>query len=503
MTATAQAYSELIETLYGISLLGSTGAVLGWDERTNLPRKAAKYRADQLSLLAKLCHERFTHPRVGDLLNILEESPLVADPFSETAVNIRQTRRNHTRATKLPIALVEELSRTASLGESAWMEARKNADFQQFSPWLEKTLHLKRQEAACLGYAGSLYDALLDEYEPGETAAGINAIFAELRPHLVEIIGKIAGSRRVAPTHLLTGNFPQNLQETLAATAAEAIGFDFNAGRLDISAHPFCTELGPFDTRMTTRYDDGDFTGAFFGVLHEAGHALYNQGLPPDHWGTPRGSAISLGIHESQSRLWENLVGRSRAFWTFFLPTAKKTFRCLEPVGADDFVFAINDVRPSLIRTESDEATYNLHIMLRFDLEQALLGGDLSVKDLPAAWNARMKSDLGVTPPDEAQGCLQDIHWAGGAIGYFPTYTLGNLYAGQFFEQARKDLGDLDAMFAVGNFAPLLRWLRENIHSTGQTYTARQLLKKVTGEDLKSTPLLNHLRKKAAEFYGV
>jgi carboxypeptidase Taq len=313
----------------------------------------------------------------------------------------------------------------------------------------------------------------------------------------------VAGSNRRAPVELLAGHYPQGRQETLSKMAAAAIGFDFEAGRLDVSAHPFCAELGPSDTRMTTRYDEADFTGSFFGVMHETGHALYDQGLPHAHWGTPRGSYVSLGIHESQSRLWENLVGRSRSFWRFFLPKARQAFPSLEKVSEDTFAFAINEIQPSLIRTESDEATYNLHIMLRFDLEQAMLRGELSAEDLPSVWNQRMKSDLGVVPPNDAQGCLQDIHWAGGAIGYFPTYTLGNLYAAQLFEQACRDVGDLNAMFAAGEFAPLLNWLRRGIHSKGQTFTARQLVKNLTGESLKSNPLMDHLSRKAAEYYGV
>jgi carboxypeptidase Taq len=331
----------------------------------------------------------------------------------------------------------------------------------------------------------------------------MTSVFNELRPRLVTLLQKVAGSKQRAPAELLAGRYPQKDQQCLSAAAASSIGFDFEAGRLDISAHPFCTELGPGDTRITTRYDEADFTGSFFGVMHETGHALYNQGLPAEHWGTPRGNYISLGIHESQSRLWENLVGRSRSFWKFFFPKARQTFVSLNQVDEASFAFAINEIRPSLIRTESDEATYNLHIMLRFDLEQAMLKGELSAADLPSIWNQRMKSDLGVAPPNDAQGCLQDIHWAGGAIGYFPTYTLGNIYAAQLFEAARRELGDLDAMFAAGEFLPLLGWLRAGVHSTGQTYTARQLIKKLTGRSLDASPLVEHLSRKAAEYYKV
>jgi carboxypeptidase Taq len=497
------AYSELIALLRQIALLQSSCSVLGWDERTKLPAKGAAHRAEQLSLLSRMAHEQFTQPRVGELLNIVADSELVSDPVSDAAVNVRQTRRSYDRSRKLPASLVQELSRAASLGESAWVEARKRSDFPAFLPWLEKMLHLKQQEAECLGHGGNPYDALLDEFEPGETAANITEVFNALRPRLVELIGRVASSSRRAPVEVLEGRYPQADQERLATSAARAIGFDFEAGRLDVSAHPFCTELGPADTRITTRYDERDFTGSFFGVMHETGHALYNQGLLPEHWGTPRGAYVSLGIHESQSRMWENQVGRTRSFWRFFLPKARDMFPHLKKVKEDAFAFAINEIRTSLIRTESDEATYNLHIMLRFDLEQAMLKGELKPADLPAVWNQRMKSDLGVVPANDAQGCLQDIHWAGGAIGYFPTYTLGNLYAAQLFEQAGKDLGDLGAMFAAGEFAPLLKWLRARVHWVGQMYTAPQLMKKVTGTALSAGPLMVHLGKKAAEYYGV
>jgi carboxypeptidase Taq len=273
---------------------------------------------------------------------------------------------------------------------------------------------------------------------------------------------------------------------------------------LDVSLHPFSTGIGPGDTRITTRYDPTYFGDAFFGVLHECGHAMYSQGLPREHFGTPRGEDVSLGIHESQSRLWENLVGRNKSFWKYFFPKTKATFpAALADVTLDQFHFAINDVRPSLIRTESDEVTYNLHVLLRFELEQALLNQQLSPADLPGAWKEKMQKYLGITPPDDAKGCLQDIHWSGGAIGYFPTYTLGNLYAAQFFEQATRDIGNLDDQFARGDFSTLLNWLRKNIHSQGMKYTAGELAKNITGKPLSAEPLLNHLKKRAGELYGV
>ena len=498
------AYESLIAELQEIGMLSSVASVLGWDERTQLPAKGTEHRARQSTLLAKMIHERFTSPRIGDWLAAVEGSALVTDPHSDEAVNVRETRRSYDRAVKLPTSLVEALTSTAVLAQQVWGEARKASDYAMFEPWMSKTLALKQQEAACIGHKGDPYDALLDEFEPGETSEGIRATFDALRGPLVDLIGKVAGSKRKAPVDLLSQAFPPAAQEKLAREAATGVGFDFSAGRLDVSLHPFCTDLGPGDTRMTTRYDPHHFGDSLFGVLHETGHALYTQGLEAKHFGTPRGQAVSLGIHESQSRLWENFVGRTRSFWKFLLPRTREVFAdVLKGVSEETWCFAINEIRPSLIRVEADEATYNLHIMLRFELERAMLCGELSTRDLPAAWKQKMREYLGVEPENDAQGCLQDIHWSGGAIGYFPTYTLGNLYAAQFFEQARQDLGDLDAQFAAGKFAPLLGWLRERIHRHGQRFTGPQLAKHVTGEPLSAEPLMRHLRVKAQMYYGV
>lgn len=503
MSNAQESYEALIREGREIALLGSVNAVLGWDERTQLPEKGAEHRAAQSSLLARMVHERFTSPRIGELLQAVEGSELVKDPESDAGANAREVRRSYDRARKLPSSLVEEEVRTAVLAQQAWGEARAKSDYKSFEPWLGKTLDLKRQEARCVGYARDMYDALLDEFEPGETAENLRKTFGNLRGALVELIGQVASSGKKAPLEILERDYPPGGQEKLAREAAAAVGFDFKAGRLDVSLHPFCTGLGPGDTRMTTRYDPKFFGDAFFGVLHETGHALYEQGLPARHFGSPLGEAVSLGIHESQSRMWENFVGRGRAFWKYFWPKARAEFpTALKDVTDEQWYFAINDIRPSFIRTEADEATYNLHIMLRFELEQALLNDELKTRDLPAVWNEKMKQNLGIAPPDDARGCLQDIHWSGGSIGYFPTYTLGNLYAAQFFEQADKDLGGLDAQFAKGEFAPLLGWLRQNIHQHGKRYRAGDLVKRVTGKALSPEPLLAHLRRKA-ELYGV
>jgi carboxypeptidase Taq len=492
--------SNLKTEMREIAVLHSLGAVLGWDERTQMPAKGTELRAEQLSMLAALIHDRFTAPKIGQWLTELAATEM--DP--DTAVNVREWRRDYDRATKLPSSLVKELSSTSVLAQQAWADARKRSDFAAFEPWLTKLLGLKLQEADCVGYTANRYDALLDEFEPGETAAHLAEVFASLRDPLIELTRKVTESGRPVPSEILERSYPAAAQEALSRKAAAAVGFDFDAGRLDVSVHPFCSGIGPGDTRMTTRYDENYFGDAFFGVLHETGHALYEQGLATKHFGTPLGSAVSLGIHESQSRMWENLVGRSRAFWTRFLPDTRSAFpAALSGVSDGDWYRAINDIRPSFIRTESDETTYNLHILLRFELELAMVNGDLSVADLPGAWNQKMQKFFGITPPDNARGVLQDIHWSGGAFGYFPTYTLGNLYAAQFFEQARIDLGDLDGSFATGDFKPLLRWLRDKIHVHGRRFAPRDLVRRVTGRPPESKPLLDHLAKKAAEVYGV
>jgi carboxypeptidase Taq len=497
-------YDALIQSLREIALLRSVAELLGWDERTQLPSAGAEHRSNQFSLLARMVHEQFTSPRIGELLSAVEGTDLMRDPESDAAVNVRETRRSYDRSRKLPSSLVEEMAKTEVMSQHAWGEAKKESNYPKFQPWLEKWLKLKNEEARCVGFKDHPYNALLDPFEPDETVANLTNVFESLRGPLVELIGKISASSKQAPVHVLERKYPCDLQEKISRQAAADVGFDFNAGRLDVSLHPFCCGIGPGDTRMTTRHDENYFGDTFFSVLHETGHGLYDQGLPAAHFGTPLSEAISLGIHESQSRMWENLVGRSRAFWKHYFPKTKALFsQTMADITEDQWVFAINDIRPTFIRVESDEATYNLHILLRFELEQAMITGDLAPADVPAAWTERMKKYLGITPPDDARGCLQDIHWAGGAIGYFPTYTLGNLYAAQFFEQARADLGDLDAMFARGEFRPLLDWLRKNIHRHGKRYTASQLVKKVTGKPLSAEPLLRHLRKKASELYGV
>ncbi len=502
--AAPETFELLCQHAREAALLDSVAYLLEWDERTLMPHAAGPYRAEQFTLLSALAHQRQTDPRIGEWLQELSDSPLAADPHSDTGATIRELRRKYHKKTKLPQSLVEELARTAILGQQAWDDARRKNDFGSFRPLLEKTIDLKKQQAECLGYEECRYDALLDDYEPAETTSNVARVLAGLREELVPLVAEIAASKRRPKHELLTRRYPEEQQRVFGTEMGKRIGFDFNRGRLDVTVHPFCSTMGPHDCRITTRYHENQFPSAFFGILHEAGHGIYEQGLRPEQFGLPPGEAISLGIHESQSRMWENLVGRSRAFWEHSYPGAQRAFpEALGGVPLDDFYFAINDVRPSLIRVEADEATYNLHILVRFELEQALINDDLPVADLPGAWNEKYRGYLGIEPPDDTQGVLQDIHWSAGLVGYFATYSLGNLYAAQFFQTAQRQLGDLHAMFRRGEFAPLREWLRTNIHEHGRRYTAAQLVQRITGRPLGHADLMADLRGKFAPLYGL
>ena len=486
------------------TLLGSCASVLEWDEETYMPRGGAQHRSEQMALLAGLLHERTTDPRVGELLGGVEGSPIVRDPESPAAANVREIRREYDRSTRLPRSLVEETARVTSLAQQEWILARQDADFSRFQPWLEKIVVLKRCAAEALGYNGVAYDALLDEYEPGARSREITQLFDALRRDLVPLVGAIIGSSRQPKLAIIHREFPIERQRVFGEAVAAAVGFDFHRGRLDTAAHPACNGIGPGDSRITARFSTHDFSDGFFSILHEVGHALYEQGLDPEHYGTPMGEPASLGLHESQSRLWENTVGRSRSFWEHFFPLARHVFHgTLHDVSLDDFHFAINGVEPSVIRVGADEVTYNLHTLIRFELEQALIADDLPVADVPAAWNEGYARVLGITPENDAEGCLQDVHWSAGLIGYFPTYTLGNVFAAQLFAKASDDLGDLSGTFARGDFSGLLGWLREKIHRHGSRYPAARLVEQVTGSPPDHRPLVRALRQKYGELYGV
>ena len=500
---TYPAYESLTHHIRQTSLLGSIEAVLGWDERCMMPAAGTETRAEQITMLSGLIHERLTDPRIGAWLQTLDTGTLAADPHGEAGATVRQIRRQYEKRNKLPKTLVEELAHTAVVGQAKWQEARQNNDFASFAPVLEKMVRLKREQADALGFTESPYDALLDEFEQGEITSRVTQVLGALRDELVPLVAKIRDSGRKPRIDLLERRYPVELQRAFGRKAAADLGFDFQRGRLDVTAHPFCTGLGPNDCRITTRYDENFFNAGYFGILHEAGHGIYDQGLRPDQYGLPLGEAVSMGIHESQSRMWEILVGRSLPYWRKQYASARRTFpEALAGVTLGHFYSAINDVRPSLIRVEADEFTYNLHILIRFELEQALISGELAVADLPAAWNQKYRDYLGIEPPTDADGVLQDIHWSAGLFGYFPTYSLGNLYAAQFFEKADQDLGGLAQQFERGEFQYLRRWLNVNIHRHGQRYTAAELVERVTGAPLSHEPLMRHLRAKFDLLYG-
>jgi len=499
---------QLIEELYKhtkeITVLNSCQAILDWDERTYMPPKGSENRANQAALIAGMVHEKFTSPRIGEIIKELIYAGLKPEDDSVDAANLREIKRGYDKAIKVPKSLVEELSRTITMGQRAWQEAREKSDFASFQPWMEKIVELKRQQAQAVGYEGTPYNAMLDDFEPGASTEHIAKVFAGLRDELVKLLTKIRESGKEPDRSIITREYPIERQRAFGTDAAKAIGFNFDAGRLDETVHPFCTGFGPGDIRITTRYDKNHFPQAFFGILHEAGHGIYEQGLPSEYYGTPCGESVSLGIHESQSRMWENMVGRSKSFWNHFFPKVQKTFpEALKDVSLDQFHFAVNDVRSSYIRVEADEATYNLHILLRFEMESAFFNGDIKISEVPGLWNEKFQKYFGIKPNNDADGCLQDVHWSAGLIGYFPTYTLGNLFAAQFFAKAKQDIGDLDSQFASGDFKPLLGWLRKNIHSYGQRYRADDLVKKVTGEALTHKYLVDYLNTKYGELYGL
>lgn len=495
-------YKECLATMKDAALLGSATGLAGWDQETMMPEAAAGSRAEQLAAMSGIIHEKIVNPKLGRNLKRLMKEPrgLTADE----RVNVREWLRDYDRSVKLPEELVRELARTASLAQDAWIRARKASSFKAFAPWLEKTIKLKRREAEAIGYKGVPYDALLDAYEPDMTVAELDPIVETLRDGLVPIIKEISRAKGKPKWDVLTRRYQEAGQESICSEIMGAIGVDTKASRLDRSAHPFCCGIAPTDVRITTRYDERWLPQALYGVIHESGHAMYEQGLPSKAYGTPVGEAVSLGIHESQSRMWENLIGRSRPFVDFLLPRLKKRFGSqLRGVNADAFYRALNRVKPSLIRVEADEVTYNLHIVLRYEIEKGLLAGEIKVKELPGLWNERMKHYLGVTPKNDAEGVLQDTHWASGLVGYFPTYLLGNLYASQLWYRMRRDTDSVDRRISKGDFAPLLEWLRKRVHRHGRRFSPQELVRRATGKAPSADYFLDYIRDKYGEIYGI
>ena len=496
-----QAYEWLKHNSIETTYLVSTSGLLAWDQRTYMPKKGGPHRAEQIAVMAKLLHERATNPKIDECLTAVENSDLRDDPTSTVSVNVREWREGYEKTGKIPKRLAVDLARATTLGEAAWEKAKEENNWDSFSPHLKTIVSLLKQKTEALGYDEEAYDALIDEYESGEKTSSLETIFASLKDPLVSLLKSIEGSSVKPKEELLRGHFPKEAQEAFSKFAVCTLGYDFGSGRLDLFAHPFSIGIGPGDVRITTRYNEANWTKAVFGTIHESGHAMYEQSLPKEHWGTPRGQVTSLGIHESQSRLWENLVGRSRGFWRFAQEEAASHFSNLKEVDSESLLLAINHVCASPVRVEADEVTYNLHILLRFELELALMRNDLSIDDLPGAWNEKMNAYLGITPENLASGILQDVHWGSGLIGYFPTYTLGNLAAAQMFAKAEEECGDLESQFARGDFSQLKRWLSENVYRHGGIFKPRDLIKEATGSLLSADHFLDYCKAKFGALY--
>ena len=505
-TATRTAFDDLAIDLRESDLLGSTGQILDWDQETMMPEGGVEYRSRQLAILARMVAERDQSATRGELIAACEaDSELLSDPVNAGVV--REARRDYERAVRVPPRLVEELTKTSSIAKHEWAQARANSDFKRFQPWLEKLVALLREQAACLGWdraSGEPWDALADLYEPGCTARMVEGVFTPLRARLQSFVAELVTAPRKPSNAFNEFEIPFEKQEHYCRFIAAKVGFDLSRGRLDRSTHPFCGGSHCNDIRMTTRYALNCLNDGLGSTLHESGHGIYEQGLLFSQVGLPSGKSVSLGIHESQSRMWENQVGRSRGFWKWAQGTFKQELG-VDPqrFSLDELYEAANIVEPGFIRVESDEATYNLHIMVRFEIERAVLRGDLEVAGIPSMWNRLYKDYLGLTVPDDRRGCLQDIHWSMGSMGYFPTYTLGNLYSAQFFDAARIAIPDLEARIEQGDFGALKSWLNREIHQHGRQFSPSELVQRVTGKPLSAEPLMRHLEGKLRPLYGI
>ncbi len=495
--------TQLKQSLGKISDLNYASSVLGWDQQVNMPPLGAEERGEQLATLNELAHHMATSDELGQLLEDLTQETKGLDPDSDEFRLVKVTKRNYERETKIPGEKVAEFARVTAIAHGVWAQARQENNFGLFQPHLEKIVGLVKELSDLFKPYDHPYDPLLDIYEPGMKTAEVKQIFESIRPQQVELIKAISEVKQVDDSFLHIP-FDEQKQWDFGINVVEKFGMDWKRSRQDRSAHPFTTSFGLDDVRITTRIFKDMPASALFSTMHESGHALYELGYNPAHRRTPLGSAASLAVHESQSRMWENLVGRSRNFWQYFYPLLKEYFpQQLGNVDMDTFYRGINKVEPSLIRVEADEATYNLHVMLRMEIEIGLLEGTVEVKDLPEIWNTRMQEYLGVTPPNDSNGVLQDVHWSGGMIGYFPTYALGNLISVQLWEKMHQDLPNMDDAISKGTFAEILQWLRTNIHQHGAKYEPQELVQRVTGEKINPQPYIKYLNDKYSDIYGL
>jgi carboxypeptidase Taq len=494
------AYTELEQRYAEIKDLSNGLSILGWDQEVMMPSGGGNGRAYTLAALSGVVHERWTDPELGKLVRRLSRAGAAVTPRQRRSVAL--VRRSMDRACATPADLARRIALAESQGVESWRAARAAKRFAPFADDLARMVDLRREQARCIARRGKVYDALLDHFEPGATMASIDPLLDELVSFSRPLLQRVLDSGVKVDTSPLRGRFGADAQQAFAADVTAAMGIDSDRARLDTSTHPFCGGVGPGDVRLTTRYDERDLRGALFGVIHEAGHGLYEQGLDPKRARSPLGGAISMGIHESQSRLWENMVARGKPFWRYWLPRIKRRHPSMKGVSLNAMVAAVNAITPSMIRVEADELTYNLHIALRYRLERDVMEGRIEVRDLPGAWNDGMHELLGITPRHDAEGVLQDIHWASGLFGYFPTYSLGNLYAAQFMAAARKALRGLDASLAAGDMSRLRVWLSEQIHRHDQVYDADKLVRRVTGKPLGTEAFRKHITSKVKAIHG-
>jgi carboxypeptidase Taq len=486
-----------------IADLQAVSALLEWDQLVNMPKGAIEDRGEQIATIEQISHIKATSDEVGKLLDDLTSQASSLDPDSDDARLIKVAKRNYDKATKLPAEFVTEFARASTVAQTVWEKAKLDSDFSQFQPNLERLVELRRQYADFFKPWTHVYDPLLDDFEPGMKTAEVQEIFNALRPKQVALIKAISEKQQVEKSFLVL-DFPEEKQREFGLEVISKFGYEWDHGRQDKSAHPFTTGFGLNDVRITTRFKDDYLPMAMFGTMHECGHALYELGIAKKYNRTPLGVGASMAVHESQSRMWENLVGRSKGFWKCFYPRLKEIFPSqLENVDVDTFYKAVNAVEPSFIRTEADEATYNLHIMLRLEMEIALMEGSLAVKDAPEAWNEKFKQYLGIVPPNDALGILQDVHWSFGGFGYFPTYALGNLVSSQIWERMLQDIPDVDEQIAQAKFENLLGWLREHVHTYGAKYEPQELVQKITGSKITPEPFMRYLESKFGEIYSL
>ena len=496
-------YEELKKKLAEIHDVHMARSILSWDQHTKMPPKAGDVRAEQLGTLDRIAHELFIDDDIGALLEELRPYEESHDYDSDEASLLRITRREYAKATRVPSDLRAELTRAGAIALAAWVEARQKSDFAIFLPYLRRNVELQREYVACFPKAENDYDVLLDDFDEGMKTTEVRAVFDELKTELIPLIAEITERADAVDNSCLTGHFPIDKQRAFALKVLEQLGYDGESWRLDPTVHPFAMSAATTDIRLTTRYDEGDMN-SLMAAIHEFGHGFYEAGIDPGLERTPLSQVTSMSLHESQSRMWENLVGRSLPFWKHFYPQLQAAYPGqFDDVELDEFYRAINKVEPSLIRIEADEATYNLHIILRFELEQEILDGSLDLADLPEAWNARMTEYMGVDVPDDAHGVLQDVHWSGGAIGYFPTYSLGNVISVQLWDHVREAIPDLDQQFERGEFGELSSWLRENLHRNGRKFTSKETLERLVGGGIDSGPYLRYLKDKLGGIYGI